>query len=109
MQSVRRAVLMSALCCTAALAAGNPPAPTGVVLPKDEKSFLEALHHVNEMEIEMGKLAQQKGVTQDVKDFGQKMVTDHQQADQQLMAYAKQANLKLGEPKPTSEVEKKAM
>lgn len=69
-------------------------------VPADEKTFLEMLHHANQEEQELGQLAQQKGVSQGVKDFGARMVREHQQADETLMAYAKKKNLQLGEPQP---------
>ncbi|NEM96214.1 DUF4142 domain-containing protein [Pontibacter burrus] len=40
------------------------------------------------MEVELGKLAQQKGQHADVKNFGQMMVTDHTKANDELKALA---------------------
>ncbi len=37
------------------------------------------------MEVSLGQLAQQQGGAQSIRDFGQRMVTDHQKADQDLM------------------------
>jgi putative membrane protein len=48
-------------------------------------------------EVELGKLAASKSSTSDVKRFAQKMVQDHQQADQQLAAVARSKGL----PVPT--------
>ena len=39
-------------------------------------------------EVEAGKLAQEKGASQDVKDFGAMMVKDHTQNNEDLMALA---------------------
>jgi putative membrane protein len=81
----------------------------GFMVPADEKAFLERLHHINQMEIQVGKLAQQNGQSQDVKSYGEMLVTDHSAADEKLMAYAQGKKLKLGSPKPLNEVERKAM
>lgn len=46
------------------------------------------LHHVNQMEIALGKEAQRQG-TKSVKDYASTLVTDHQTADKDLTAFAK--------------------
>ena len=81
----------------------------GFMVPADEKAMLERLHHVNQEEIQIGKLAQQNRESQDVKSYGEMLVRDHTAADQKLMSYAQQKGLKLAEPKPMNEVERKAM
>jgi len=81
----------------------------GFKVPADERAMLERLHHVNQEEIQIGKLAQQNGQSQDVKSYGDMLVKDHTTADQQIMAYAQKKGLKLAEPKPMDEVERKAM
>ncbi|WP_426756169.1 DUF4142 domain-containing protein [Myxococcus sp. Y35] len=75
-------------------------------IPTDERSFLAALHHGHQQEVKLGRLAQQRGVSQGVKDYGARLVKDHQQADQRLLAYAKTKNLTLPEPKPNTDFEK---
>ncbi len=49
-------------------------------------------------EVDLGNLAEQKGTSQDVKDFGNKMVTDHTAANQKLEALAATKSITL----PTS-------
>lgn len=89
--------------------AAQDAAKTGVVIPNDEEAFLERLHHANQQEVKLGKLAQQKAVSPQVKEFAHHMVTAHTQADQDLMAYAKSKNMSLDEPKPMNEAEQKVM
>lgn len=47
------------------------------------------------MEVEVGKMAQEKGVDADVKAFGQKMVEDHGKANAELKALAASKNVTL--------------
>lgn len=46
------------------------------------------LHHVNQMEIQLGQLAEKSG-TAHVKDYARTLVSDHQSADKDLTAFAK--------------------
>ena len=61
----------------------------------DTAAVLGKLHHSNQMEIEMGKLAQDKGQSKDVKSFGKTLVTDHTAADKKVAALAKQEKVDL--------------
>ena len=47
------------------------------------------------MEVSLGQLAQQQGSVQPIRDFGQKMVTDHQKANQDLMQILSQKGVTL--------------
>jgi len=95
--------------------AGKPMAKGGMVehmgfaVPADEKAFLERLHHINQTEIALGKVAQQNGQSQDVKSYGDMLIKDHTAMDQKLMTYAQTKGHKLATPKPLNEVERKAM
>jgi putative membrane protein len=81
----------------------------GFMVPADPKAQLERLHHINQHEIQLGRLAQQNGLSQDVKSYGEMLVRDHTAADERLMSYAQQKGFKLSEPKPMNDVERKAM
>lgn len=81
----------------------------GFMVPADPKAQLERLHHLNQKEIQLGRLAQQNGMSQDVKSYGEMLVRDHTSADERLMSYAQQKGFKLSEPKPMNDVERKAM
>ncbi len=56
---------------------------------------LEKLHAGNQAEIQGGKLAQQAAMSSEVKSFGQKMVDDHTQNDQQLTTMAQTLGVSL--------------
>jgi putative membrane protein len=60
-----------------------------------DDQVIRKLHHVNQEEIKAGQLAQQKGSTQDVKDYGATLVRDHTKGDQNLKALASKMNVDL--------------
>jgi len=66
---------------------GQGKAKGGKLADADIK-IIAHLHHVNQMEIGMGKLAQKSGSAQ-VKDYANTLVTDHQTNDKDLTAFAK--------------------
>jgi len=49
------------------------------------------------MEVAMGKLADEKGQSDDVKSFGKRMVDDHSKANDELKKIAAKKNVKLPE------------
>jgi putative membrane protein len=54
-----------------------------------DKAFVKNAGQGGLTEVEAGKLAQEKGASQDVKDFGAMMVKDHSQNNSDLAALAK--------------------
>jgi putative membrane protein len=60
-----------------------------------EKTFVKNAASSCNMEVQLGKAAQQKGVAQEVRHFGETMVTDHGKAAEQLNVLASQNNLLL--------------
>ena len=62
---------------------------------KDDADFAVEAANGGMAEVALGKLAEQKGVSQDVKDFGAKMVKDHGMANDKLKAIAMQKNITL--------------
>jgi putative membrane protein len=61
----------------------------------DDKKFLKDAAVGGMMEVELGKLATQKGSSDGVKKFGQKMVDDHSKANDQLKELATKENLQV--------------
>ncbi|MGA2850210.1 MAG: DUF4142 domain-containing protein [Terracidiphilus sp.] len=55
-----------------------------------DKHFVTAALRGGMAEVELGKLAAEKGASDDVKQFGQKMVTDHTQLGEQMKQVAQQ-------------------
>jgi putative membrane protein len=70
----------------------TPATDTGGKLSADDGKIVSHLHHVNQMEIDMGKLAQKSG-TSTVKGYADALVTDHTSADKDLVAFARKHGL----------------
>jgi len=60
---------------------------------KADRAFVEKALQGGNAEIQLGQLASQKSDSEDVKQFGQKMVTDHTQLGDQLKPIAQQLSL----------------
>lgn len=67
----------------------------GAALAADQadKTFLTEAIQGNLAEIQVGKLAQQKGETQNVRQFGQMLVTDHTNANTKAESLAKNLDM----------------
>lgn len=72
----------------------------------DDAEVLSRLHHINQLEIQAGKLAADKGQLQQVKSYGQMLQKDHAKADQDLTAFAKQHKIDVREPKALSDADR---
>ena len=70
-------------------------APTKGKLSSADKSFMMNAAKGGMMEVEMGKMAAQNAQNADVKKFGNRMVTDHSKANNDLMALAKEEGVSL--------------
>ena len=71
-------------------------------LSDKDKSFMKEAAKGGMMEVEMGKTAQQKGKSAEVKKIGGTMVSDHTKANNELMAIAKKKGVDLSKEKPKS-------
>ena len=78
-------------------------------LTADEVKIVAHLHHVNVMEVDMGKQAKAKG-TAAVKRYGEMLIKDHSTADKELTALAKKKGVaKIPADVPATETEKAEM
>jgi putative membrane protein len=82
-------------------------APTGELAEAD-LAALAHFHHVNAMEIDMGKMAQEKG-TAKVKAYGKMLVRDHIKMDKDLVGFAKLRKLTIPEDQPKTDAERMEM
>jgi len=69
---------------------------------------LAHFHHINQVEIDAGRMAQKQGSTQAVKAYGQMLVKDHQTADKDLTAFAKKQGVTIPMDKPKDEADQRA-
>jgi putative membrane protein len=83
---------------------GNPGAIPGTQGPNqssatppkmDDQKFVNEAATGGLLEIKVGQLAQEKGQTQAVKEYGQKLVEDHTKADSELKRAAAEDGLKV--------------
>jgi putative membrane protein len=66
---------------------------TTAKLADDDVKLVAHIHHVNMMEIDMGKLAQKMGSAGGVKSYGATLIKDHTDGDKDLSAFARTRGL----------------
>jgi putative membrane protein len=72
------------------------PATAASAAPSDQDTaFLQAAHQSNLAEIAGGKIAQQKGQSQEVKDLGARFIEDHTRLDSALQDTAEALGVEL--------------
>ena len=79
----------------------------GQIIDQKTKDFVVAVATGGMMEVELGNLAQQKGKSQQVKDFGKMMVDDHTNANNNLKDIASKKNIDI--PASVTDNQKKDM
>ena len=81
----------------ATMAPGTPQSVPGMPAPnqpnQNDRLFVYEATIGGVAEVEFGQLAEQKGRSQAVKDFGRQMVADHAKANQQLTQLAQAGNI----------------
>ena len=70
-------------------------AKAGSKLSAADKTFMMNAAKGGMMEVDMGKMAAQSAQNADVKKFGNRMVTDHSKANNELMSLAKEEGVSL--------------
>ena len=65
------------------------------------------IHQINQMEMHMGKIAQAKGTTAEVRDFGVRVYKDHAAADLKIKKIAADMKLEISEPIARNDQERK--
>lgn len=83
-----------------ATAQETPAGKSSSVSAKD-KTFMKKAAKGGMMEVGMGRLAEQKAQSDDVKSFGKRMVADHSKANDELKKIATEKNVKLPAKEPT--------
>ena len=71
---------------------------TSTALSASDRKFVMEAAHGGMMEVELGRLAAQKGASDDVKQFGQRMLDDHSKTNEELMQLAKTKGITLPSP-----------
>jgi putative membrane protein len=65
----------------------------GVMVGKSDEQFLTKAAQGGMMEVEVGRLAQEKGSTNEIKEYGRKLEQDHTKANEQLKQLAESKNV----------------
>jgi putative membrane protein len=89
--------VLLALAALPALAAAKPhkAAKRAATNAVSDQAFVMAAAQGGMAEVELGKLASEKGSRDDVKKFGQRMVDDHSKANAELKTLAQNKNITL--------------
>ncbi len=61
-------------------------------------AVLSEIHETDQAEVKVGKLAEEKGASASVRNYGKILVRDHSAADSKVVALAKEQNLELSPP-----------
>jgi predicted outer membrane protein len=91
----------------AARAPDEPIEEERAVVPRaqvpEHAEVIEALRTLNRYEIEMGRLAQERAASPQVRQYGAMLATEHQQLDEELMRIAPQLEARAASPGAVAE------
>jgi putative membrane protein len=77
-------------------------------LAADDLAIIAHEHAVNQAEIHAGRLAENNSSNGNVRDFGKELVADHQNADDNLLAFARAHDAVVAKDVATTDAERKA-
>lgn len=80
--------------------AAQQGAPTNTKVQRTDRNFIEKAAEGGKEEVELGRLAQGKASNDAVKQFAQRMVEDHGNANKELMQLAANKGVKLDDKAP---------
>jgi putative membrane protein len=93
----KRCALMTLFCLAAICSLVMPALAVEKGLARTDRLFIREVASSGMMESQLGQLAQEKGNTQEVRDFGTQMLADHTKAGVELKDLAAKKNVKLPE------------
>lgn len=67
----------------------------GAVNKQAEVDALRKMHSINQTEIKLGRLARAKGQSEATKNYGERLITDHEAVDKKVHALADEQNIDL--------------
>lgn len=76
----------------------TPPVSSALGTTPSPGAMLTELHMANASEVDLGKVAEQRAHSRDVKAFGKRMVKDHTALDKDVQSWAKKNNVTIGAP-----------
>ena len=85
---------------TAALAAPNAPAQSTRAVPSPEVDALGALHEVNQFEMTLGAMAEQRGASPTVRRFGRLLQRDYRMSDDDVSRASRHFGFAYAPPPP---------
>jgi putative membrane protein len=94
-QSMVALVAALGLMTLASPAAAQHNSTPGTKLQRSDRNFIVKAAEGGQAEVELGRLAESKGSSNAVKQFGQRMVEDHGNANKELMELASNKGVQL--------------
>jgi putative membrane protein len=95
------ALTIGAISLVRVASAETTPTGEGSSLSAKDKTFMRKAAKGGMFEVAMGNLAKEDAQNADVKSFGERMVTDHSKANDELKTIAEQKGVKLPSKEPT--------
>lgn len=90
-------------------ASAQAPTPAPAASPPSPAMLLPKMHQLDQMEMKLGQLAEQKGTTGEVRRYGKLLFRDHRMADHLVTQAAQRRGVALAPPPPSSPQEQMQM